>query len=88
MLDTFVRAVPFTYRGVAGGPVVLRIEDAAWSLVDGTLYTGAADAPAVTVTLTGDIAWRLFTRQRIDPAAAIEGDPRLAEPLLKMVSIV
>lgn len=88
VLDTFVRAIPFTYRGVEGGPVVLRIEEAAWSLVDGTLYSGAAESPAVTITLRGDIAWRLFTRQRIDPAATIEGDPRLAEPLLKMVSIV
>src|SRR5688572_28031993 len=55
VLDTFVRAVPFTYRGVEGGPVVLRIDDATWSLVDGALYAGAADSPAVTITLRGDI---------------------------------
>ncbi|HEX2122919.1 MAG TPA: maleylpyruvate isomerase N-terminal domain-containing protein [Thermoanaerobaculia bacterium] len=88
VLETFVRAIPFTYRDVECGPVVLRIEDAAWSLVDGALYAGAAEAPAVTIALTGDIAWRLFTRQRIDPAATIEGDAQLAEPLLHMVSIV
>ncbi|HEY0157431.1 MAG TPA: maleylpyruvate isomerase N-terminal domain-containing protein [Thermoanaerobaculia bacterium] len=87
VLDTFVRAVPYTYRGVEG-TVVLRIDDAVWSLVDGALYAGEARDPAATVTMTGDAAWRLFTKQKIDPKARVEGDARLAEPLLRMLAIV
>ena len=40
------------------------------------------------ITLTGDVAWRLFTRQKIDPRAVIEGDERYAQPALRMVSII
>jgi uncharacterized protein (TIGR03083 family) len=87
VLDTFVRAVPYTYRDRAG-TVVLRIDDAAWSLVDGLLYAGEAPDPSATVTMTGDAAWRVFTKQPIDPRARVEGDARLAEPLLKMLAIV
>ncbi|HYI13519.1 MAG TPA: maleylpyruvate isomerase N-terminal domain-containing protein [Thermoanaerobaculia bacterium] len=88
VLETFVRAVPFAYREAEGGPVVLRIDEGVWSLVEGKLYVGAAESPSVTVGLTGDVAWRLFTRQKIDPRAVVEGDARLAEPLLKMVAII
>lgn len=94
VLETFVRALPFTYRDVAaaeGTAVALRIDDAAWTLVregEWCLYAGAAEAPAASVTLAGDRAWRVFTRQKVDPGARVEGDGRLAEPLLKMVAVV
>jgi len=89
VIDTFVRALPFTYRDVdVDGAIVLRIDDVAWTLHRGTLYEGEGDDPLVRITLSGDRAWRLFTRQRIDPQAKIEGDARYAEPLLGMVSIV
>jgi uncharacterized protein (TIGR03083 family) len=87
VVDTFVRAVPYNYRGVDGS-VVLRIDDGAWSLVDGSLYAGEASAADATVTMAGDAAWRVFTKQPIDPRARVEGDARLAEPLLKMLAIV
>ena len=89
VIDTFVRALPYTYREVnVDGPIVVRIDDAAWSLVRGELYVGEADDPRVRITLTGVRAWRLFTRQKIDPRAVIEGDARHAQPLLQMVSII
>ncbi len=89
VIETFVRALPYTYRDVdTRGPVVVRIDDAAWSLVDGKLWMGEADDPVVRITLTGDVAWRLFTRQKIDPRAVIEGDARYAEPVLRMTSII
>jgi uncharacterized protein (TIGR03083 family) len=89
VLDTFVRALPYTYRDVSGGPLVLDIVgEGVWSLVDGVLYSGAAADPVTTVTLEGDKAWRLFTRQKIDPQARVEGDATLAQPLLKMVAII
>jgi uncharacterized protein (TIGR03083 family) len=89
VIETFVRALPFTYREVdVPGPVVVRIDDASWSLVDGTLHSGEAENAIVRITLTGDRAWRLFTRQKIDPQAVIEGDARYAQPLLRMTSII
>ena len=94
VIDTFARALPFAYRDVAAAEetaVVLRVDDAAWSVVrEGSWQLFADEAPNATtrVTLSGDRAWRLFTRQRIDPQARIEGDARYAEPLLRMVSIV
>lgn len=87
VIATFVRALPFTYRD-HDATVVLRIDDASWSLVGGQLFDGETDNPDVRVTLTGDRAWRLFTRQKIDANAAIEGDARHAEPLLRMTSII
>ena len=87
VIATFVRALPFTYREVHAR-VVLRIDDATWSLVDGTLYEGETENADVRVTLRGDRAWRVFTRQKIDAEANIEGDARYAAPLLGMTSIV
>jgi uncharacterized protein (TIGR03083 family) len=89
VIDTFMRALPYTYRDVdADGAIVVRIDDAAWSLVRGELFQGEAVDALVRITLTGDRAWRLFTRQKIDPRAVIEGDARYAAPLLRMTSIV
>jgi len=87
VIATFVRALPFTYHDV-NASVVVRIDDAVWSLVQGVLYEGEAEAADVRVTLTGDRAWRLFTRQKIDAQAVIDGDARCAAPLLEMTSIV
>jgi uncharacterized protein (TIGR03083 family) len=94
VIETFVRALPFTYRDVdapAGTAIVLRIDGASWSVVRDRawdLFAGDVEHAATRVTMTGDRAWRVFTRQRIDPQAVIEGEARYAEPLLRMVSIV
>lgn len=91
VLDTFMRALPFTYREISGGPLVVRVVnegDGVWSLVDGKLYEGEAPNAACTVTLRGDKAWRIFTKQKVDAEAQIEGESALAEPLLRMLAIV
>jgi uncharacterized protein (TIGR03083 family) len=91
VLDTFMRALPYTYREIHGSPLVVRIineGEGVWSLVGGKLYAGEAPDAATTVTLRGDKAWRIFTKQTIDVEARIEGDARLAEPLLRMLAIV
>jgi uncharacterized protein (TIGR03083 family) len=95
VLETFVRALPFTYRDVDapdGTSVVLAIDDAAWTLSRESsswrLYAEAAPSPAAKIALTGDTAWRLFTKQKLDPKARIEGDAHLAEPTLRMVSVL
>jgi uncharacterized protein (TIGR03083 family) len=91
VLDAFMRALPYAYREVADGPIVVRIThegEGVWSLVDGQLHVGEASDAACTVTLRGDKAWRIFTKQKIDAEARIEGDAALAEPLLRMLAIV
>lgn len=72
VLDTFLRALPHTYRsleaadgtaigfqitGEAGGDWWLRREQAAWRL-----YAGQAAGAAARVSLDQDTAWRLFTK--------------------------
>ena len=95
VIDTFVRALPYAYRDVDapdGTAVVLRIDDAAWTLRREAsrwdLYADAAQSPTTTITMSGDAAWRVFTKQKIDPRAQIEGDARLANAALGMVSII
>jgi hypothetical protein len=102
VLDTFVRALPHTYRDIeapAGTHVLLEITGDAggrWSLVRGdetwALYEAIDAAPAATVTLDQETAWRLFTKG-IDPATAreratIAGDVKVGEVLLRTVSII
>jgi len=94
VIDTFVRALPYTYRSVdapEGTAITLRITDV-WTLVREEsrwrLYAGESPSPTTDITLRGDIAWRLFTKQHVDPQARIEGDARYAQPVFGMTSIV
>lgn len=96
VIDTFVRALPHTYRDAQapeGTSVVLKIDEATWSLVrdrEWTLFTGEAAKPATRVTMEGDVAWRVFTKglKRENVRATVEGDERLAEPVLSMVAVI
>ncbi|HYC90942.1 MAG TPA: maleylpyruvate isomerase N-terminal domain-containing protein [Thermoanaerobaculia bacterium] len=90
VLATFVRALPFTYRDVdAPDGTAIVFND--WSLVrDGgwTLHEGRAGDPVTAIEIDPAVAWRVFTKQQIDPQAVIEGDARYAEPLLRMVTVI
>jgi uncharacterized protein (TIGR03083 family) len=98
VIAAFVRALPVTYRDVdaaegtlitldvieeGAGTWTLKRESGSWKL-----YEGEAEEPATRVTLRGDAAWRIFTKQSIDPKATIEGDASLAEPLFRTVAII
>ena len=90
VLDTFMRALPFAYRDV-DAPRGTEIVVNDWTLVreDGwRLYAGASDDPATRVTIAPERAWKIFTRQKIDAQARVEGDARYAEGVLKMVSVL
>jgi uncharacterized protein (TIGR03083 family) len=98
VIETFVRALPFTYRDVVapeGTAVVVRITDT-WSLLRDAerwrLSAGDAPAPATTITMSGDAAWRLFTKGLTRDAARaqskVEGDATLAEPLFRTVAVI
>jgi uncharacterized protein (TIGR03083 family) len=99
VIETFMRGLPFAYRkasapdgttiefavrGVAMSSLVR--DDGKWSLVP------TASSPAAAVRMTGDTAWRLFTkgiaRDEARKRSEIEGDPALAEPLFSMLAIV
>lgn len=86
VIDTFVRGVPHAYRDVPG-TVGIRIGDAAWTLRDGQLFTGQETASTV-VTIDPDSAWRLFTKAKAKTPPNVDGDPRLAEPLLRMICVI
>ena len=102
VLDTFLRALPHTYRDVVaphGTHVQLRITgDAggAWSLVmhEGAwgLYDDVSRPPDATASLDQDAAWRLFTKgiskDQALASARIQGDRALALPAFDTVSII
>lgn len=102
VLDTFARGLPHAYRdhdapdgtqigidltGPAGDAWTLARQDGGWRL-----YAGVADAPAATVALDQDTAWRLFTKglKRDDARARLHvaGDDRHAGPLLGYLAIM
>jgi uncharacterized protein (TIGR03083 family) len=102
VLDTFLRALPFTLANTdadEGAQVQVTITgDAAMVWVatressGWRLDRGAAGRPVVLVEADGDTMWRLCTRG-ITPQAArarvrVHGDLRLADQVLEMVSII
>ena len=102
VLDTFLRALPYTYRtvvapedttitfhitGEAGGDWSLQRTDGQWRL-----WTGAAPTAVATASLDQDLAWRLCTKG-VSPSVAgaqiqTTGDAILALGILQMVSIM
>jgi hypothetical protein len=101
VLDTFVRALPHTFRDVraAGGThVKLTIRGDAggvWSLVqDGrwSLFRDVPTEPQAAVVMDADAAWRLFTKGISREAALarteMTGDRSLALKVLDTVSII
>lgn len=102
VLDLFVRAVPVAYRAVvredgtavglaiegpAGGDWTLRREAGTWHLL-----AGRHPAPHVTVTMSDDTAWRLFSKGLAREAARvrvrIDGDQALGEGVLGALAVM
>src|SRR5262249_20171307 len=102
VLDCFLRALPHSYRNMpAANGTVLRVDitgdcGGTWRLLrepdHWRLLAASEAAPACRVSIPQEIGWRIFTKG-IDRAAAeaqtqVEGDRRLAAPVLSMVAIV
>ncbi len=102
VLDTFVRALPYTFRSVeapentvvglivtgeAGQSWFLLRKEARWSL-----FTETSLAPSATVTIDQESAWKLFTKgiakEDAMKKASIEGDKKLASSIFGAVSII
>lgn len=101
-LDTFMRALPHTYRhleardgtsisveitGAAGGVWTLARESQGWRL-----FVGRDPQAACLVQIDQDVAWRLFTkgihRQDAQRQVRIVGDETLGSQVLNMVSLM
>jgi hypothetical protein len=101
-LDTFVRALPHTYRDVGaddGTLVCLTISGESggqWFLLrergEWRLYVEAIQPPQTEVIVDQDLAWRLFTRavgkDQALAKATVKGDPLLGLRMLEVVSII
>lgn len=103
LLDTFMRALPHTYRNTPapegslvqvtvmgeGGGIwqMLRLSNT-WQLVEPTVET----QPTGSVDIDGTIAWRLFTkgisRKDAQSFVRISGDRELAGIILNMVAVM
>ncbi len=102
VLDTFVRALPNTFRDVAapedalvqltilghaGNQWVLRRVTGMWELLVGESFGATAE-----VTLAADDAWKIFTRgirgEEAKRRAKIRGDHSLGSKVLEMVSVI
>lgn len=102
VLDTFVRALPHTYReidaadgtlvaltisGESGGQWSLSREKGVWNL-----YRGISRQPDAEVVIDEDIAWRVFTKgldkEEAQAQVTVVGDQELGLKVLDMVSII
>ncbi len=102
VLDTFVRALPHTYKDIPVADttvlefVVTGEAGDAWYLVGEanrwSLSKRVEHQPIAVVTMDQETCWRLFTKgmgkNQAKAKATIEGDQKLGENLLETVSII
>jgi len=100
VIDTFLRVLPYAYRNAAaadGTRVTIDVRDVTrGSIVRGggkwSLDADSDGAADTTVSMSGDTAWRLFTkglaRDDATRQSEIRGDAALAEPLFSTIAIV
>lgn len=102
VMDTFVRALPWTFRAVEapeGASVALRLTGALekeWSLVRGhakwELFEGNAAHLASEVVLAAENAWKIFSKgirgREARGCAEIRGDGVLGEKVLELIAVI
>jgi len=102
VLDTFVRALPYTYQDIAVTDatvlkfVVTGEAGEVWYLVGEanrwSLFLDVERQPVTAVTMDQETCWRLFTKgmnkEQARARIAIEGDQLLGEKLLETVAII
>jgi hypothetical protein len=96
VLRTFVWGFPHQYRAPAPAGTTTAVEVSGlgeWTLTrtatGWSLEEGQAAAPAASLRMTGEAAWRVLTGARYDPhQVQVSGDPALAEPLLRVRGII
>jgi len=102
VIEIAVRGLPHAFRdtgAVPGACILLSVDGAAggdWTLLRDeqkwNLWAGTAPQPMTTLRLTAEVAWRLlFNALSRDDAARLvqmDGDARLAQPLLAARSVI
>jgi uncharacterized protein (TIGR03083 family) len=102
LMDISVRVLPRVYAPIDAAPattVTVAVHGdthAHWSIVKDErqwqVFSGAPAEPAATIHVDADDAWRLFynalPEDRAKSRVRIEGDPRLARPLLGARSVI
>jgi len=97
VLRTFIWGFPHQYQAPAPAGTAIALDIAgigAWTLTKTptgpwSLDEGQPAAPAATLRITGEAAWRLLTGARYDPRQMqLSGDPALAQPLLRVRGII
>ena len=102
VMDTFVRALPWTFRAVEAAPgtgVSFRLTgalDKQWSLVRGRirweLAEGRTSPLAAEVVLAAEKAWKIFTRGirggEARGCAEITGDSFLGQKVLETIAVI
>lgn len=102
VLDTFIRALPYTYRhvsaqpgtciqitvsGEAGGSWFLQRTESSWQL-----HVQPDKVPNAIVSMDEDIAWKLFTKglSRVEAEVAlhIDGERSLGESVARAVAVM
>jgi hypothetical protein len=95
-LHTFIWGFPHQYQAPAppGTTIALEIPGiGTWTLARTaarwTLDEGQAAAPAATLRMSGEAAWRLLTGARYDTRQVeLSGNPALTEPLLQVRGVI
>lgn len=101
LIETFMQALPYTYRNTAsvsgtivqvevtgeiGGDWFIEKQHSGWT------FRQLSEQATCSIRLDPDTAWKLFTKGITSDVARskmrIEGDTRLASPLLSMVSVM
>lgn len=102
VLDTFVRALPHSFRHASAPEgTVVRLEisgdaGSSWFLVrtarNWELTLESKTEPAMDVILPQDTAWRMFTKaidpERAQASALVRGDATLAPSIFRTVSVI
>ncbi len=101
VLDTFMIALPFTYKDVAAAEnTVVQISITGepggdWFITrkEKWLLTKTNNLPvAAQATINGDVAWKLFTKSwrknDVMDFISIKGNSKLAEPVLHMIAVM
>jgi hypothetical protein len=96
VLRTFIWGFPHQYRAPAPDGTAITVEIpgiGAWVLTKTatgwSLDEGQAAAPAASLRINGDAAWRLLTGARYDARQVqLSGDPAMADSLLQVRGII
>lgn len=102
VLDTFVRALPYTFRSVEAPEqtivklVVVGEAGQSWCLLrkeaQWVLFTETPFSPTATVTIDQETAWRLFTKgiakEKARERSHIQGNEELASNIFEAVAII